>query len=127
MFSTDASGLMARRYDAAQSFATPQSRGRPRPAPLRGSPERRTEVMSTDRLPAGFESVEPLVAAWVLPDSNARAAKRQGSTLVELQSFYDAMLPIARPAVAYLRDHTLEDLPPEGSRLLKLMLSLDRK
>jgi len=80
--------------------------------------------MSTDRLPAGFESVEPLVAAWVLPDSNARAAKRQGSTLVELQSFYDAMLPIARPAVAYLRDHTLEDLPPEGSRLLKLMLSL---
>ena len=80
--------------------------------------------MSTNRLPAGFESVECLVAEWVLADSNARAAKRQASTMAELQEFYDAMLPIARPAIEYLRAHTLEDLPPEGECLLKLMLSL---
>jgi hypothetical protein len=80
--------------------------------------------MGTNLLPVGFRSVESLVAEWVLADSDARAAKRQASTMSEVQSFYDAMLPIARPAIEYLHAHALEELQPEGMRLLKLMLSL---
>jgi hypothetical protein len=80
--------------------------------------------MTTNRLPAGFEAIESLIAEWVLPDSRSRAAKRQGSTMAEVTAFYEAMLPVARPAVEYLRGHALEDLPPEGVLLLKLMLSL---
>ncbi len=44
--------------------------------------------------------------------------------MAEVQAFYDAMLPVARPAVDYLRAHALGELPPAGERLLKLMLAL---
>lgn len=75
-------------------------------------------------LPPGFESLEPHLGVWVLPDSAARSNKRQASTIGELRTFYDAMLPIAEAAIGYLREYKLGSLPPEGERLLKLMLSL---
>lgn len=75
-------------------------------------------------LPNGFEILEPHVANWVLADTIARIEKRRTSSIQEIREFYDAMLPLAEPALDYLRGFTLGALPPEGERLLKLMLSL---
>ena len=80
--------------------------------------------MGDSALPEGFESVERFVADWVLPDAQARVAKRQGSTMEEIRPFYAAMLPLGDEALAYLRGFELGSLPPEGERLLGLMLSL---
>ena len=80
--------------------------------------------MNEAMLPQGFASLEPLVADWVLADTRARIEKRRTSTIEQIRAFYDAMLPMADGALDYLRDFTLGALPPEGERLLKLMLSL---
>lgn len=75
-------------------------------------------------LPSGFEMLEPFVSEWVLPDAVARMTKRQSSGIEVIRRFYDAMLPQGERALLYLREFQLEALPPEGERLLKLMLSL---
>jgi len=75
-------------------------------------------------LPAGFETLEEFVDGWVLPDAVARMIRRQGSSIEEIRGFYDAMLPQGEAALAYLRQYPLGALPPEGERLLKLMLAL---
>ena len=81
--------------------------------------------MDTDAsLPSGFESVQPFVARWVLPDAVARMAKRQSSSMPEIRCFYDAMLPLGAQALDYLRGFQLGSLPPQAERLLKLMLAL---
>lgn len=81
-------------------------------------------MMEYRTLPQGFESIEKFVSTWVLADSAARSDRRQASSMEEIRSFYDAMLPVAQPALDYLRGYKLGFLPPEGERLLKLMLSL---
>lgn len=75
-------------------------------------------------LPHGFEQLAPLLREWALADSAARSNKRQDSSIETLRSFYEAMAPLARPAVEYLKTIPLGDMPPEAERLLKLMLSL---
>ena len=75
-------------------------------------------------LPVGFQSLDCFLTEWVLPDAESRVAKRQGSTMREIRDFYDAMLPLGEKALDYLRQFELGALPPEGERLLKLMLSL---
>lgn len=75
-------------------------------------------------LPPGFAALEAFLADWVLPDAQARMAQRQASRIEDIRRFYDAMLPMGEPALSYLRGYALGDLPPEGERLLKLMLSL---
>lgn len=100
-----------------------------RPTRPLGFPPSRIDLVEdrlnrTSSLPGGFESLEPYVAEWVLPDAIARVAKRQASTLTEIRRFYDGMLPLGHKALEYLRGLELGGLPPEGERLLKLMLSL---
>jgi hypothetical protein len=75
-------------------------------------------------LPAGFESLEPFVSAWVLPDAAARMLKRQSSTYEEIHRFYQAIIPLGERALDYLRGYELGSLLPADERLLKLMLSL---
>ena len=79
---------------------------------------------SSASLPAGFELLEAFVSEWVLPDAATRMARRQSSTIEEIRRFYQAMLPFGEQALHYLREFELGALPPEGERLLKLMLSL---
>ena len=79
---------------------------------------------NTTSLPAGFESLDTFVAERVLPDAAARMAKRQSSTYEEIHRFYHAVIPIGEKALDYLQAFQLGALPPEGERLLKLMLSL---
>ena len=75
-------------------------------------------------LPVGFETLEEFVDGWVLPDAVARMTRRQGSSIEDIKRFYDVMLPQGEAALAYLRQYPLGELPPEGERLLKLMLAL---
>ena len=75
-------------------------------------------------LPEGFADLEPFVADWVLPDSLARMAKRQASSIEHIRRFYDAIIPRAEAVLAHLRNFALGELPPAEERLLKLMLSL---
>ena len=80
--------------------------------------------MGESVLPRGFESLEPFVADWVQPDAAARLAKRQASTIEQIRTFYDTILPLGEKALAYLRDYQLGAMPPDAERLLKLMLAL---
>lgn len=80
--------------------------------------------MSEPALPQGFEDLERFVPDWVLPDAAARMARRQASRIEDIRAFYDAMLARGEDALGWLRGHALGALPPEGERLLKLMLML---
>ena len=75
-------------------------------------------------LPPGFDALEGWIDSWVLTDAAARMARRQASTIEQLRAFYEAMLPKGEAALGYLRGYELGALPPEGERLLKLMLAL---
>lgn len=77
-----------------------------------------------ERLPKGFEALDPLVDEWCLPDSEARCRKRQLSSMEEIRTFYDRMIPEAARAVEALKDVPLGDMRREDENLLKLMLSL---
>jgi hypothetical protein len=82
------------------------------------------DAMSTTNLPPGFEALEQFTADWVLPDAVARMHKRQTSAIRDIKNFYDAMLPHGVAALDYLKQFAPGALPPEGERLLKLMLAL---
>ena len=76
------------------------------------------------QLPEGFEALEPWVEAFALPDSAARAARRQTSSIDALRAFYDQILPLAPQALEELGRRRLGALDAEWETLLKLLLSL---
>jgi hypothetical protein len=73
--------------------------------------------------PEGFAQLEPF-APWALPTERARHAKKNASSMVEVQAFYDAMLPILPGALEHLSGFALSDLPAPGRRLLDLCLAM---
>jgi hypothetical protein len=75
-------------------------------------------------LPQEFADLEPFAAAWCLPTERERFAQRMASTMDEIQTFYDAMLPRAEDAIAYCDKFPLDDLPADAERLLQLVYSL---
>ena len=80
--------------------------------------------MADALLPAEFSDVEPFVEDWCLDSEPERYAKRLGSTMDEIQAFYDAMMPRAEAAICYLEKFPLDALPADAFRLLKLLYSL---
>lgn len=74
-------------------------------------------------LPPGYAELEPFVAAWSLPTTAERAARRGESTPEERQAFYDAMSPIAAKALAELDAKPLEALDDAEKRLLNMLLA----
>jgi len=74
-------------------------------------------------LPADFADLEPF-ADWAIPTERSRYDKRLASTMDELQTFYDAALPRMEPAMSYLEQYDMNDLPEDGKRLLWLYCSL---
>ncbi len=76
------------------------------------------------RLPEGFETLEPWVDTWVLPDSAARARKRQTTGIDEIRRFYEALLAEAPRALELLSARRLEELDGPTETLLKLLLAL---
>ncbi len=74
-------------------------------------------------LPTPFADLEPFVD-WSLETEAERYAKRLGSTMDELQAFYDAGFPRLEDATSYLDALDLNALPEDATRLLWLCYSL---
>ena len=77
----------------------------------------------TVTFPNEFADLEPF-ADWALASEAERYAKRLGSTMEEIQSFYDAAFPRLEAATAYLDQFELSALPDDAKRLLWLCYSL---
>ena len=75
------------------------------------------------RLPAAFADLEPF-ADWCLPSEHDRFAKRIGSTMDELQAFYDAAFPRLQESEEYLKGVALDGICDEDRNLLWLFSSL---
>lgn len=73
--------------------------------------------------PADFAELEPY-ADWALPTERERYAKRIASTMDELQGFYDAAFPRLEDATKYLEQFSLDALPDDATRLLRLYCAL---
>ena len=75
-------------------------------------------------LPSEFADLEPHAAKWCLPTERERFAARIGSSMDEMQAFYDACFPRAEDAIAYCDKFPLDDMPDDAQRLLQLLYSL---
>jgi hypothetical protein len=80
--------------------------------------------MFKSKLPDRFKELEPFVEAWALPTSTERHRKRLSSTMQEIQSFYDAILPSMDEIIDYLNQHPLNAMPEDARHLYYLTLSL---
>ncbi len=77
-------------------------------------------------LPAGFEDLQPQVAAWALPTEQARYAQRLGASMAEIRSFYEAIFSRMDAILRHLQAFPADDiaaLPAETRRLYRLALS----
>lgn len=77
----------------------------------------------SNSLPVQFEDLNNFTA-WALPTETERNRKRRASTMAELQSFYDAILPRMDAVIAYLNQFPLDQMPVEAQRLFYMALSL---
>ena len=75
------------------------------------------------RLPEAFAELEPF-SDWCLPTEAERYAKRLGSSMDELQTFYDAAFPRLDDALTYLDGLAFDALPEDATHLLWLCYSL---
>jgi hypothetical protein len=75
-------------------------------------------------LPEDFSSLQPFVAKWDKPDTNARYAERLASSMAELEEFHGAMVRNARAVMAYLDAKPFSDYSEEDRRLGRLMFAL---
>lgn len=76
-------------------------------------------------LPKEFADLEHLVPEWAIASGHERYLKRVGSTMEELQAFYDEMFPRSREAIDYIdRFDYAEELPGEVDNLRNLVFSL---
>jgi hypothetical protein len=75
-------------------------------------------------LPRDYSDLEPYASTWCLPTEANRYARRLGSTIEEMQEFYDAFAPRAEAAIAYCDQFPLDDLPHDVQNLLHLIFSL---
>lgn len=75
-------------------------------------------------MPEEFASLEPYAPVWALPSASERYRRRLASTMDEMQSFYDAVVPRAEEAMLYLEQFDLDDLPETARHLLWLVASL---
>lgn len=74
-------------------------------------------------LPAEFADLEPF-ADWALPTERQRYAKRVGSTMAQLQAFYDAAFPRLQAGTEYLKKVQLDDVADDDKHLLWLFCAL---
>ena len=75
-------------------------------------------------LPKEFSDLEALAKLWSLPTERDRYDRRLASSMDELQAFYDALVPRAKDAMAYLDQFPLDELPDDALNLLRLLYSL---
>jgi hypothetical protein len=80
--------------------------------------------MPESLLPDQFVDLEPFAATWCLATEPERYAQRMASTMIEMQSFYDAAFARTEEMLAYCDKFPLADLPVDVGHLLELVYSL---
>jgi len=75
-------------------------------------------------LPAQFADLEAFAPRWCLGTEPERYRTRLGTSMEEMQAFYDAAAPRAEAAIAYLATLGLDELDGEDRNLLHLLYSL---
>jgi len=80
--------------------------------------------MADTLLPSQFGDLERYAKKWCLATEGERYAERLSSSMVEMQAFYDAMLPRAEEAIAYCDQFALDDMPEDALNLLHLLYSV---
>jgi hypothetical protein len=75
-------------------------------------------------LPEEFVDLEPFAKVWSIPGRNDRYQRRLASTMQELQTFYDAMMPRGEEILAYVDQFPMDDLPDPVVHLMWLLSSL---
>jgi hypothetical protein len=73
--------------------------------------------------PARFAALESYAGAWALQDADARLRKRMRSSMAELETFYQAVLPHLEAALLYLDEFEFGKLPTAQRRLHWLTLA----
>ena len=63
-------------------------------------------------LPKPFADLIPYLA-WALPTDCERSVKRQSSTMDEINTFYQAMLPRMEEILSYLEQYPPEHVPAD--------------
>jgi hypothetical protein len=75
-------------------------------------------------LPEEFAALEPFAEKWCLATEHERYGTRLASTTEEMQEFYDAVVPRAEEAMAYLEGLPFDALPDDATNLLHLLYSM---
>ena len=74
-------------------------------------------------LPDEFQELNCFSERWALPSERQRNERRRSSTMQEIQTFYEAMLPRMDAIITFLNDSPLDQLPDNAKRLFYLALS----
>ena len=85
--------------------------------------EKQADRRAERQLPEAFQDLAPYLA-WSLPTERERSAKRQASTMAEINTFYQAALPRMDEVLPYLAQFPLENNPEDVQRLFYLALAL---
>jgi hypothetical protein len=80
--------------------------------------------MADALLPSEFAELEPYAKKWCLATEAERYAVRLASSMVEMQAFYDAMVPRVEEAIAYCDQFALEEIAGDALNLLRLLYSM---
>ena len=78
--------------------------------------------MTTSTFPAEFADLEPF-SAWVFDTWRERYEYRLNSNMVEMQAFYDAMMPRLADLLEYCNRYELDALPADVRNLVLLALA----
>jgi hypothetical protein len=70
-----------------------------------------------------FSALERFAGKWGRATERERWAERLASSMEELHTFYDAILPRVPEAMAYCDRYPLEDMPDEAVNLLRSVYS----
>ncbi len=79
--------------------------------------------MAEQTLPSAFADLAPYLD-WALPTDRERSAKRQSSSMDEINAFYHAMLPRMDAILSYLEKYPAEQVPADVEGLFFLTLSI---
>ncbi|MGE5694349.1 MAG: hypothetical protein ACM4D3_03680 [Candidatus Sericytochromatia bacterium] len=77
----------------------------------------------TAKLPPEFADLERF-SDWCLGSEPERYQKRLGSSMAEMQAFYDAITPRAGEAIAYCDKFSLDNMPDDVLNLMHLLYSM---
>ena len=78
--------------------------------------------MTGKKLPKEFSKLSKYSCSWIYSTEVERNKFRVNCTLVELQDFYDAMMPRMEEIADFLNNYSLTELPRECSNLMELAL-----